>query len=97
MKTDKSQKPIGQPSSLIKTKDCPQCVVCDSAGNLLYKGLKDHLFGVRGEYSYRRCNNIHCGLIWQDPMPVTEDLAKAYDNYYTHAEEKTKRGMVAVV
>ena len=27
-------------------------------------------------------------------MPVAEGLAKAYENYYTHAEEKKKRGMV---
>jgi 2-polyprenyl-3-methyl-5-hydroxy-6-metoxy-1,4-benzoquinol methylase len=81
-------------SSFMKTEDCPQCPVCKSAGNLLYRGLKDYLFGVQGEFSYRRCNNNNCALIWQDPMPVTDDLAIAYENYYTHSEDKIKSVMV---
>lgn len=94
MTADKSQPPATLPSPVIKGKDCPHCTLCGSAGNLLYIGLKDSLFGVQGDFSYRRCSNLHCGLIWQDPMPVAEDLPKAYVNYYTHAEEKKTDGML---
>lgn len=36
---------------------------------------------------------MHCCLIWQDPMPIPEDLVKAYANYYTHSEEEKNHGM----
>ncbi len=77
----------------IETKDRPRCVICGSPGDLLYTRLRDQLFGVEGEFSYRCCGNIHCGLIWQDPMPIPEDLAKAYANYYTHGKEEEYHGM----
>ncbi len=94
MTTDKNETPTDLPSPLIKATDYPHCAVCGSPGKLLYIGLKDSLFGVQGNFSYRRCNTVDCSLIWQDPMPIAEDLPKAYVNYYTHAEEKnTTHGM----
>ncbi len=28
-----------------------------------------------------------CGLVWLDPMPLEEDIGKAYERYHTHTEE----------
>jgi 2-polyprenyl-3-methyl-5-hydroxy-6-metoxy-1,4-benzoquinol methylase len=32
-----------------------------------------------------KCQNAGCGLVWLDPVPLEEDIYKAYLNYYTHA------------
>jgi 2-polyprenyl-3-methyl-5-hydroxy-6-metoxy-1,4-benzoquinol methylase len=94
MTPDKNETPASPSSQSIMATDSPHCTICGSPGKLLYIGLKDSLFGVQGNFSYRRCNTIDCGLIWQDPMPLAEDLPKAYVNYYTHTEEKKTHGMV---
>lgn len=71
-------------SDLLRTEPHPTCDSCGAEGALLYKDLEDHLFGVKGKYSYRQCPNEMCGLIWQDPMMQAEDIVRAYENYYTH-------------
>jgi 2-polyprenyl-3-methyl-5-hydroxy-6-metoxy-1,4-benzoquinol methylase len=88
------QAAAGQSSPLMKRQDRPHCAVCGSPGKLLYQNLTDDLFGIHGEFSYRQCNNKQCRLIWQDPMPVAEDLPKAYVNYYTHAEGRKGHGKI---
>ena len=35
-----------------------------------------------GSWSLKRCVNPGCGLVWLDPMPLPEDIGKAYANYY---------------
>lgn len=70
----------------IRTKPSPLCICCQSEGTYLYKNLKDRLFGVVGEWHLKKCNNNECGLIWQDPMPIEEDLGFAYQSYYTHQD-----------
>jgi 2-polyprenyl-3-methyl-5-hydroxy-6-metoxy-1,4-benzoquinol methylase len=40
----------------------------------------------------KRCGNASCGLIWLDPMPVKEDIGKAYEDYYTHSEHSMAGG-----
>jgi 2-polyprenyl-3-methyl-5-hydroxy-6-metoxy-1,4-benzoquinol methylase len=72
--------------SEIRTASRPNCILCSSEGELLYSGQQDRLFGTYGEWSNRLCSNPSCGLLWQDPMPLPEDIGKAYANYYTHAE-----------
>jgi 2-polyprenyl-3-methyl-5-hydroxy-6-metoxy-1,4-benzoquinol methylase len=73
-------------NNLIRTKPEPLCKCCQSEGTYLYRNLKDRLFGVQGEWHLKKCNNINCGLIWQDPMPIEEDLGLAYQSYYTHQD-----------
>jgi 2-polyprenyl-3-methyl-5-hydroxy-6-metoxy-1,4-benzoquinol methylase len=73
-------------NNLIRTKPEPLCKCCQSEGTYLYRNLKDKLFGVNGEWHLKKCNNINCGLIWQDPMPIEEDLGLAYQSYYTHQD-----------
>lgn len=63
----------------------PACIVCGAQGAPLYAGLSDRLFGATGAWSFRRCGNSGCGLLWLDPMPLEEDIHKAYASYYTHA------------
>lgn len=68
----------------MRTCVCQTCYLCGSNGAILYTGLRDYLFGVPGEWSVRKCPNSQCGLIWLDPMPIEEDIIKAYQTYYTH-------------
>jgi 2-polyprenyl-3-methyl-5-hydroxy-6-metoxy-1,4-benzoquinol methylase len=71
----------------IRTYSCPKCYLCGNEGKLLYESLKDRLFGAPGEWNLKKCTNPECGLVWLDPMPVEEDIGKAYQNYYTHNDK----------
>ena len=68
----------------IRTYSCPKCYLCGNEGKLLYESLKDRVFGAPGEWNLKKCSNIECGLVWLDPMPLEEDISKAYQTYYTH-------------
>lgn len=70
----------------IRTHPRPRCYLCSSEGQSLYRGLKDRLFETPGEWNLKKCPSPECGLVWLDPMPVPEDLGKAYKNYYTHQD-----------
>src|SRR5689334_2900642 len=80
----------------IRTSPCPVCILCGSKGELAYSGLRDRLFSASGTWDFKKCSNIECGLIWPDPMPLTEDIGKAYLNYYTHTarNEAAKPGIL---
>ncbi|NQW95261.1 MAG: methyltransferase domain-containing protein [Polaromonas sp.] len=70
--------------NIIETTPCPTCRICQLPGLSLHQGLRDRLFGVPGEWNLKKCGNPKCGLIWLDPMPVSEDLGRLYETYYTH-------------
>lgn len=70
----------------IRTRFCPECYLCGAPGKPLYQGLRDRLFGAPGEWNLNECPNPECGLVWLDPVPVEEDIGKAYAAYYTHQE-----------
>jgi SAM-dependent methyltransferase len=53
----------------------------------LHQGLPDRLFSAPGTWNLAQCPGADCGLAWLDPMPVEEDIGKAYETYYTHAPE----------
>jgi len=76
-----------QAGSHITYHPCPACYLCGGKGTVLYEGLNDPLFGVKGRWNFRRCDNDHCGLIWLDPMPEERDMGALYRKYYTHDEE----------
>ncbi|OHE58695.1 MAG: hypothetical protein A2Z47_14375 [Thermodesulfovibrio sp. RBG_19FT_COMBO_42_12] len=76
-----------EPNNELRTRPFPACYLCGSQGEPLYSDLKDHLFGAPGEWSFKKCPNSECGLVWLDPMPIEEDIAKAYRDYYTHKKE----------
>lgn len=69
----------------VLTQPCTNCYLCGETGKLIYKDLKDYLFGVPGYWNIRKCSNAECGLLWDDPMPVAEDIGKLYETYYTHS------------
>ena len=68
----------------IRVAPRPVCLLCGSPGQPAHAGLKDRLFGASGEWDLHRCRNRDCGLYWLNPMPVAEDIAAAYEHYYTH-------------
>lgn len=70
----------------IRARAYPRCHVCAAEGEPLYEGLPDRLFGSAGKWNLRRCPNRACGLVWIDPLPIKEDIGKAYRNYYTHSD-----------
>jgi len=71
----------------IRSRDCPRCPLCQREGSWLYRELPDRLFGVPGLWNVRRCDNLACGLLWLDPMPLEEELPRLYENYYTHTTD----------
>lgn len=77
---------IQQIETTIRTRPYPNCYLCSTLGKPLYQGLKDCLFGAAGEWNLKKCPNPECGLVWLDPMPIEEDIHKAYQNYYTHQD-----------
>ena len=78
-------------NSKIKTTSMEYCYLCDSKGNKLYRGIKDRLFGVIGTWNIDKCSNNDCGLLWLNPIPITEDLPKLYETYYTHEQTASPR------
>ncbi|MGH7782111.1 MAG: hypothetical protein ACREQR_20040, partial [Candidatus Binataceae bacterium] len=68
----------------IRSRTCPNCYLCGASGQSLYEGLRDIWFGSPCAWSFKRCSAEGCGLIWLDPMPLEEDIGKAYENYSTH-------------
>lgn len=68
----------------IRAEDKPECHLCGTRGERLHEGLRDRLFGAPGTWNFKRCPNPACGLVWLDPMPVPEEIGKAYEHYYTH-------------
>ncbi len=73
----------------ILTHSRPNCYICETEGRRLYEGLTDFLFGVSGEWNFRKCRNPECGLLWLAPMPRVEDIPKLYRKYYTHVTDKS--------
>lgn len=71
----------------IRTAAKPKCILCGGEGRIIYSGQKDRLFEADGSWDFKMCLNRNCGLIWLDPMPIEEDLGKAYACYYTHATQ----------
>lgn len=62
----------------------PQCAICGSAGKTLYRDLSDELFDLPGKWSFRECGHAGCGTGWVDPRPISQELGKLYERYYTH-------------
>src|SRR4051794_34169352 len=46
----------------VETIPVPSCPVCGATGTLLYRGLRDALFGTQGLWTYRSCSTP-CGTV----------------------------------
>src|SRR6266436_8082905 len=79
----------------IRSRPCPVCYLCGTRGEVLHQGLRDGLFGAPGTWNFRRCPNLECGLIWLDPVPWEEDIARAYATYYTHQEKALSESVLS--
>jgi 2-polyprenyl-3-methyl-5-hydroxy-6-metoxy-1,4-benzoquinol methylase len=77
-------------TSEIRTRSCPRCHICGGRGEHLYNGLKDRLFSSPGEWNLKKCVTSECGLVWLDPMPVEEDIGKAYRSYVFTEDQKER-------
>jgi len=84
-------------AEIIRTYPVPNCYLCGSLGRHIYKNLTDRLFNTPGEWNFKKCCNNDCGLLWLDPMPVAEDLPKAYRQYFTHANVQTIKGKLGSI
>ncbi len=82
---------MNTPTDKIHTRPCPDCLLCGGKGQSLHHDLEDRLFGVPGKWNLVQCPSRECGLIWQDPMPIEEDIGKAYRSYYTHQDAVTRK------
>lgn len=78
----------------IRTLPAPSCALCGSEGRFLYCDIPDVLYGTPGKWNLKRCKGPECGLIWLDPMPIKEDIGKAYgESYYTHCAVDRQSGL----
>lgn len=75
-------------ADLIKSEKQSECPICGSKGEYVFQNLKDRLYGKSEGWNLRKCTSPECKLIWMDPMPMKEEIWKAYINYYTHSEQK---------
>jgi 2-polyprenyl-3-methyl-5-hydroxy-6-metoxy-1,4-benzoquinol methylase len=80
------------------------CITCGGEGSIIHQGLRDCLFGAPGSWNFKCCNDARCGMGWLDPMPLSGDVHKFYEAYYTHDAQPddgddpyTTRGWKAVV
>lgn len=62
------------------------CPLCGNPGQLIYTGLRDHMYEGSVKWETYRCQSGACGLMWLHPEPTDEELAVAYASYYTHGD-----------
>lgn len=74
----------------IRAEARPYCALCGSSGKFIHRKRTDRLFSAPGMWDFKRCSNSACQLVWLDPMPLKEDIGKAYASYYTHDTSPTK-------
>src|ERR1700693_5419422 len=79
----------------IRTRPQPACLLCGTAGQVLYASLTDRLFSAPGLWQLKQCPSPGCGLVWPDPAPLEEDLGLAYQMYYTHPEPA--KGLAGII
>ena len=65
----------------IRSRPHPECPVCGSRGEIFARGETDVFFHAPGAWDSRKCVNPACRTVWLDPMPLEEDIHKAYRGY----------------
>src|SRR5260370_31570455 len=85
----------------IRSVSRPNCALCRSTGAPIYLEQQDRLYGAAGAWNLKKCLNRKCGFIWLDPMPLEEDIGKAYANNYTltgsAAPHRTRQGRIGTL
>lgn len=75
----------------IRTSPVAACFVCGTVGLPIQTGVTDPDGAVPGEWTFRKCTNKECGLVWLDPRPLESELWKAYTAYHTHTRDPTDK------
>ena len=79
----------GESKGMPRVAAVGSCPICGEEDSALFFRSPDHLYGVPGEFTYRRCYS--CQTVFQDPRVVTEDIARCYPGgYYTHASQDAR-------
>jgi 2-polyprenyl-3-methyl-5-hydroxy-6-metoxy-1,4-benzoquinol methylase len=73
-------------TDFIRTRPAPNCLLCDAVGRPLYESMADRSYAAPGRWSLLKCPTLSCGLVWLNPVPIEEDIGKAYQGYYTHSQ-----------
>ena len=76
--------------SAIKTKSRNACPVCGNKGSMLYKDMQDYFLSTPGLWTINKCSNNSCSTLWLNPMPLEEEIWKAYQAYHTHSNANKK-------
>lgn len=84
----------GDRESSIRSAQSPNCLLCGSEGTFLYTGMKDRISNTFGSWNLKCCANPQCGFVWMDPLPLREDIGKAYEDYFTHTQGTTKNSWI---
>lgn len=72
------------PTIQLQTEPRPNCILCGKSGEPLYRDVPSALFETPGRWSFSKCEQPDCGLVWINPTPRETDLHRAYENYFTH-------------
>ena len=72
----------------IRCRSLTECPSCKQSSQVVHEQLTDRIFGAPGTWSFRRCVDPRCGLMWVDPMPFPDETIKLYDAYYTHPPDE---------
>lgn len=75
---------MNAPPNEIQTEPRPNCFLCGSRGQPLYRDLPSALFETAGRWNFSQCLRNECGLVWINPTPIEADLHLAYETYFTH-------------
>lgn len=76
----------------VEPQASPTCSLCGEVGEYLHRGMVDRHYGADGKWDIRYC--AKCGTAWPDPMPGQDEAAGHYVDYYTHAPNKIRRGIL---
>ena len=76
----------------IRVEEVPSCMLCGSEGVLLYENLRDRHFNAPGIWTLLKCPD--CRLVWLIPRPISSDIGKLYEEYYTHNDTSHPRVLV---
>jgi SAM-dependent methyltransferase len=78
------------PGEGIRARPRSDCPLCGAPGVVLDEGLRDRMGDAPGAWGHRLCPEPRCGVLWLDPVPLPEDLPRAYRCYFTHEERPPK-------
>lgn len=60
----------------------PLCPLCGAEGAIAATNVRDPELRFAARWNFRHCGQ--CGVFWQDPAPLPEEMWKAYTAYHTH-------------